>query len=55
MDELIEKMAEKHGTDADLLREMLEWERSKVHLERRRGKIQNLRGFLESYVAQEKP
>lgn len=55
MDELIEEMAEKHGTDADLLREMLEWERSKVHLERRRGKIQNLREILENHVSQETP
>lgn len=53
MDDLIREMAEKHGTNAELLRDLLAWEQGKVHLEKRRNLIKDLRGILERHVLEE--
>ena len=53
MDDLIREMAEKHGTPPELLQELLEWERGKVHLKRRHNKIPDLRRILEGFLPEE--
>ena len=49
MDELIREAAKKHGTSPDLLKKLLEWERPRVHLNKRRGLKKDLRRILESH------
>lgn len=53
MDDLIREVAEEHGTPPELLRQLLEWERAKVHLKKRRNKIPGLREILERFVLEE--
>lgn len=49
MDKLIRDAAEEHGTSVELLSELLEWERSRVHLGKRRGLKKDLRRILERH------
>ena len=48
MKDLIERIAKKHGVDASLLERMIQIEREKVHLEKRRNVRQELRKCIES-------
>ena len=50
MDDLIRTIAEKHSCDDDLIRRMIDYEQSKVHLERRRGAKDELRRLLEKHT-----
>lgn len=54
MDDLIGEMAEKHGTDVDLIRDLLKWEQARVHLKKRRNLINDLRGILERHTLKER-
>ncbi|MCI0623305.1 MAG: hypothetical protein L0387_16875 [Acidobacteria bacterium] len=50
MDDLICEVAKKHDADADLLRQLIDYEQTKVHLERRRGAKDELCRFLEKHI-----
>lgn len=50
MDEVIQEVATKHNVDPALLRQLIELERGKVHLERRRGAKDELRGVIEKHL-----
>ena len=50
MDELIKEIAESSGADPELLKKLIEYERPKVHLERRRGARDELRRMIERHL-----
>ena len=49
MDDLIERIAEKHETSAELLSRLLEYEKSKVHLNKRRGAKDEIRRMITKH------
>lgn len=50
MDNIIYEVAQKHGADPELVRQLLQYEQSKVHLERRRGAKDDLRRIIEQHI-----
>jgi len=46
-DRLLTDIAEDHGVDPDLLNEMIDYEKGRVHLERRPGAKDDLRDMIE--------
>jgi hypothetical protein len=46
-DALLQEIAEKHEVDADLLEQLIVFERTKVHLEKRRGAKKQIRKMIE--------
>ena len=51
--ELIEKVAQEHGVEPDLLHRLIELEREKVHLEKRRGIKEKIRQIIEEALDKE--
>ncbi len=50
MDELIRQLTEKYGVDPGLVQKLVEYEQTKVHLERRRGARDALRRLIEQHI-----
>jgi hypothetical protein len=50
MDDLIEEVARKQGVDRELLKRLIEYERTKVHLSKRRGAKDELRQQIEKHL-----
>lgn len=48
--ELLNSIAEKHQVDVVLIRRLIEFEKEKVHLERRRGAKDNIRRMIEDWL-----
>lgn len=46
-DRLLTEIADDHGVDPDLLNEMIDYEKGRVHLERRPGAKDDLRDVIE--------
>lgn len=46
-DRLLTEIAEEHGVAADLLNDMIDYEKGRVHLERRPGAKADLREMIE--------
>lgn len=46
-DRLLTDIADDHGVDPDLLNEMIDYEKGRVHLERRPGAKDNLQNMIE--------
>lgn len=46
-DTLLEEVAKKHDVEANLLRKLIDFERTKVHLEKRRGVKEQIRKIIE--------
>ena len=49
MEDLLEKVAQKYEISADLLRQLIEVERPRVHLEKRRNVGRDLRQVIERW------
>lgn len=50
MDDRIRKIADKHEVDPDLIQALVEYEKTKVHLERRRGAKDEIRRLIEKSI-----
>jgi hypothetical protein len=50
MDELIRQLSERHKVDADLISQLLQYEQTKIHMERRRGAKDELRRIIEKHL-----
>jgi len=50
MNKIIDEVAQKHGADPGLIRQLLEYEETKVHLQRRRGAKDELRRRIEQHI-----
>lgn len=46
-DRLLTEIADDHGVEPDLLNEMIDYEKGRVHLERRPGAKDDLRDMIE--------
>jgi hypothetical protein len=53
MDELITQCAERHAIASELVRRLIEYEKTKVHLERRRGAKEDLRRIIEAHIEEQ--
>lgn len=53
MDELIDEIALKHQVDPEFLRGLISYERTKVHLQRRRGAKDELRRRIEKHIEEQ--
>jgi BioD-like phosphotransacetylase family protein len=49
-EELLESIADKHQVDVTLIRQLIAFEESKVHLERRRGAKDQIRKQIEDWL-----
>lgn len=49
MDELIRQLSEQHQVDPDLIEQLLQYEQTKIHMERRRGAKDDLRRIIEKH------
>jgi len=54
MDDLIRRAAENHGADPELIQQLVEYEQTRVHLERRRGAKDDLRRLIEQHIEERK-
>jgi hypothetical protein len=50
IDNIIHEVAQKHGADPALIQQLVEYEQTKVHLERRRGAKEDLRRRIEQHI-----
>ncbi len=50
MEDLLERIAKKHGVSVDLLRRLIEVELPRVHLEKRRNVRRDLRQEIEHWL-----
>lgn len=50
-DRLLTDIADDHGVDPDLLNEMIDYEKGRVHLERRPGAKDDLQNMIEQRLA----
>lgn len=48
--ELLTSIAEKHDIDINLLIQLMEYEHTKVHLERRRGAKNEIQHMIEQWI-----
>jgi hypothetical protein len=55
MDKLLKETAKEHGVDPALLKGLIEIEKAKVHLQRRRGAKAELRQAIEKHLESRKP
>ena len=53
MDELVCETAEKHNVEPALIRLLVEYEQTKVHLQRRRGAKGELRRLIEQHIEEQ--
>ena len=53
MDELIRDCAERQRTDPQLLRQLIDYEKTKVHMERRRGAKDDHRRIIEAHIEEQ--
>ena len=53
MDDLIRKCAEQRAVDSELIRRLIEYEKTKIHLERRRGAKDDLRRIIETHIEEQ--
>ena len=52
-DELLCEVSAEYHVDAELLRQLVEFENTKVHLERRRGAKSQIRQIIEKHLNQQ--
>jgi hypothetical protein len=50
MVKLIAEVAQKHDVDPELIQQLIEYEQTKVHLERRRGAKDELRRIIDLHI-----
>ena len=50
LDELLHEIAEKYHVDPNLVKSLIEFESTKVHLEKRRGAKDQIRKLIEEWV-----
>ncbi len=50
MDELVKELAAKHEVAPELIEQLVAYERTKVHLKRRRGAKDELRLLIEKHI-----
>ena len=50
MDDLIEEVAARHGVDRKLIDRLIDYERTRVHLSKRRGAKDELRQLIEKHM-----
>jgi hypothetical protein len=55
MDELIQECAERHGVDPQLISRLIDYEKTMVHMERRRGAEDDLRRIIETHIEEQSP
>ncbi len=53
MDELVEEIAEKRKVDAKLIQRLIDYEKTKVHRQRRRGAKDELRRLIERHIEEQ--
>lgn len=53
MDELIKEIAVKHNIDPALILRLVEYEQTRVHLQRRRGARDDLRRLIEQHIEEQ--
>ncbi len=53
MDELVEEIAEKHDVDAKLIQRLVDYEKTMVHLQKRRGAKDELRRLIEQHIEEQ--
>ena len=53
MDELIKEIALKHNIDPALIQRLVEYEQTKVHLQKRRGARDDLRLLIEQHIEEQ--
>jgi hypothetical protein len=50
MDDLIGEVARRHGVDRKLIERLIDYEKTKVHLSKRRGAKGELRQMIEKHI-----
>ena len=53
MDDLLDKIAREQDVDPNLVRALISYEQTKVHLEKRRGAVEALRRMIEDHLTEE--
>ena len=48
--ELVDKVAEEHQVEPELVNRLIEYEKQRVHLKLRRGATEDLRRIIEDYI-----
>lgn len=49
-DELLREIAERHSVDPELVKSLIEFESTKVHLEKRRGAKKHIRKAIQNWL-----
>lgn len=53
MDEMVQEGAEKYGVSPSLIQQLIEYEQTRVHLQKRRGSRDDLRQIIEQYLEEQ--